>query len=242
MAVGDIFGNAGINLGGFKQVPIIAATCVIAIIVVVFGYLWLRRRRKLMYPCAEIVDLGKDKVSFNFLGKRSCGWFGKERVKWLLNLFDYGQQVMKTKNGEIIEEFSEEDFQEVNGERGVVFYRHPQQKILFPLQKFAIKDKNLAMELAPADYTNTAVDIYRQAKKETETGWDKLMPMIMIGLIIIGGLITFMVLSNTVSHVSDNALKAEQDGLKACMENSRAVCGEVWNAATGKPVGPATAP
>src|SRR5690606_9763924 len=127
--------------------PIIWLLIIMLIVGVTFGFLVIRKKKKLIYDCVEIVDLGRGKTGFNFI---KAGWFGKK--KYLRKLYDTGEEQLETEDGEVILNFSTEDFQEVNGKRGVVVYRDPiNQNMLAPISNSEIKNKELLAAIAPAE-------------------------------------------------------------------------------------------
>jgi len=80
-----------------------------------------------------------------------AGYFGKK--SYLKGLWWSGEEVLKTSCNDTVAYFSTEDFQEVNGERGIICYRDPiRRNILFPISKLQMENKELIAAVAPADY------------------------------------------------------------------------------------------
>lgn len=196
--------------------------------------LYIRKKRKLIYKTVEIVDLGRGKVAFNNL---KSGWFGK--TLYFRGLWWSGEEVLRTATGEIIEEFSTEDFQEVDGKRGVVCYRDPiNQNILMPINKAKFNNKELVADIAPASYRDAAIDIFNQAVKETSDWKDKVLQFIAWALVIVFSLISIIVIVQYVKSGQDKAaellLQAGTKGAEACAN----ICKEAVSVATSKGTAP----
>jgi len=212
-----IFGQFTGMFKGFN--PLVWIVVILAVIGVTFGFLFLRKRKKLTFPAAEIVDLGSGKTSFNFLGRKGAGWFGKKRA--FFNLWDYGDEIIRTNKGEIVEQFSEEDFQEVNGKRGIIFYRDPIRRLLFPINKLKVVNKDLVSAIAPAEYTDTGVEIIKANIKETKDKWAELAPYVALGLMAILLVISIVVITQMIGHSQDKANQLILDGGKNCLEMAK---------------------
>lgn len=212
--------------------PFIWLALIILVVAVIFGFLIIRKRRKLIYSCLEIVNLGEGKSGFNII---PCGWFGKKR--YLRGLWDTGEEVMRTKDGEIIVNFSTEDFQEVNGKRGVVCYRDPiNQDVLVPVSKARVKGSELLAEIAPQEFRDVALDIIKDADKETADKMEKLIQWIIFGTIIIFALVSIIVIVQMVKQGQKEASELILKAGETCLKNAREVCSEIaQSAASGAP-------
>jgi len=182
-----------------------------------FGILWFRRRRKYVYSVAEIVDLGRGKGAINCDLK--AGYFGKK--SYLKGLWWSGEEVLKTTLGDIITDFSTEDFQEVNGERGVVCFRDPlRRNVLVPISQFKVDGKEFVANIAPSDYTDTAIDIVKDAVAETSDWRDKLVQFAGWALLVVFSLVAIIVITQMVKQGQDKSaellLQAGTEGAKAC--------------------------
>lgn len=204
--------------------PLFWSVILLVFLVFTMGFLYIRKRRKLVFPAAEFVDLGKGKTSLNFLGAKGAGWFGKET--FLFGLWDYGDNVLRTNRGELIAEFSEEDFQEVNGRRGVVFYRDPVRRFLFPINRLDVSNKHLTMEIAPADFTDTGIQIIRKAERETSDWKERAMQYIALGLLIIFSFITIIMIINMIKNSQLEAKNLILEAGKTCLESAKSVCSQ----------------
>ena len=218
----------GVNLSGIIQAwiidPLFWVLIIVMFLVFTAGFLYIRKKRKLVYPAAEIVDLGRGKTSLNFLGKGGAGWFGKET--FLFGLWDYGEEVLRTNKGELISDFSEEDFQEINGRRGVVFYRDPVKRLLFPINRLAVLNKELALEIAPADYTDAAISIIRKAEKETSDWKEKALQFIAWAMIVLFSFIAIIMIINMIKNSQMEASKLVLEAGKTCLESAKSVCSQ----------------
>jgi len=202
-------------------------------IVVIF---YIKKRRKLVFPAAEIVTLGNGKTCLNFLGNKGAGWFGRN---WWgpVKLWDYGEEVMRLSDMSIVEDFSERDFQEVNGRRGVVFYRDPERKLFFPISGLDISDadRKVLASIAPSDYTRTSADILEKAKKETQSTFEKVVPYIMVGVIAIVVLISIIVTVQMVQKVTAESKAMFIDANEKCYQLAEGACNRICSVNSGVP-------
>jgi hypothetical protein len=215
--------------------PLLWLVIIVFIIGFIFIFLKIKRKRAMKYPALEIVDLGNGKMGLNFL---KCGWIGTKL--YLKGYWWKGREVMRTDAMEEILLFSEEDFQEVNGKRGVVFYRDPITRTLVPINKMHVKNKELVAAIPAGDYVDNAISIVKEAEKETS---DRLQQMIMwavFGGIIIFALVSIIVITQMVKNGQDKAAALIVESGKTCLENAKMVCSEIAST-VGKTAG-STAP
>lgn len=220
------------NISGFlfKIIinPLFWLLMIIGFLLGVFLILVIRKKRRLQYEAVEIVDLGSGKTSLNVL---KCGWFGKK--SYLRGLWWSGREVMKTGDGDFIENFSEEDYQEVNGKRGIVFYRDPTSRILVPINKLEINNKDLLATIPPAEFTDAAIDIVKDAEKET-SGWkEKVIQLILWGTVIIFSLVAIIVIIQYVKTSQDKAAQLILDAGDVCLKSAKEICTDLINAPRG---------
>jgi len=203
---------------------------IIGFIIAIVFILYLRKRRTLKFKCLEIVDHGGGKVSFNNL---RCGFFGKKL--YFKGLWWQGEEVLRTSSGEIIDQFSTEDFQEIDGKRGIICFRDPlNQDILVPIHKAKILNKNLIAEIAPASFRDAAVDIFKETVRETTEWRDKLIQFGGWALVVVFSLVAIIVIVQMVkagqTEAKDLILQAGKDGAQACKD----ICREAVNIAVSK--------
>lgn len=197
--------------------PFIWIAVIFIILAVTIGALMIRKKKKLVYPCLEVVDLGNDKCGYNLL---KCGYFGKKA--YLKGLIDRGEEVLKTETGETIYDFSTQDFQEVNGKRGVICARDSvNQNVLVPLSKSKIAGKNLLLEIAPAEFRDVALELIRDAKEETKDKIQQIMQWVMIGGVIIFALVAVIVIAQMVKQGQQDAGKLIIDAGNVCTEKCK---------------------
>lgn len=203
--------------------PLIWLIILIGSLAVIFGFLIIRKKRRAQWECVEIVDLGGNgKTCLNTL---KCGWFG---IKiYAKGLFWSGREVMRTNSMEIIHSFSEEDFQEVNGKRGVVIYRDPITKMLFPISKLRVHNKELLADIPPADFIDTAIDIIKDATKETSDFRDKLLQFAGWALVVVFSLIAIIFIVRMVQQGQKDAGDLIIKAGETCLSNAKEVCTQV---------------
>jgi len=211
--------------------PLMWLLLIIGVLVACIGILYIRRRRRFLYPVIEIVDIGSGKTNLN--SDLKAGYIGK-RI-YLGGLWWTGEQVLRTNLNDIIEYFSTEDFQEVNGQRGVVCFRDPiRRNILFPISRLELKNKELIASVAPADYTDVAVSIVEDASREVSDWKDKLIQFGSWALVIIFSLIAIIVITQMVKNGQEKSaellLNAGKEGAQAC----RSVCTEALSVVLSK--------
>jgi uncharacterized membrane protein len=197
--------------------PIFWLVILIIILIGFYFILRIRKRRTLIYKCIELVDLN-GKAGFNNL---RCGWFG--RKSYLKGLLWSGPEVLKTKTGEEIMYFSDEDFQEIDGERGVVCYRDPlNRKILVPISHVGFANKKFVGEIAPASYRDAAADIFNETVKETSTKMEKIMQFAGWALVVMVSLILIIVIVQYVKSAQKDAadliITAGTKGAEVCKD------------------------
>lgn len=239
---------AGLDISSFTGMipswlfnPFIYITILIIIPGIFYGFLLLRKRKKLVYSVVEIVDLGEGKMALNILGDKSAGWFGKT-IKFN-GLWDYGDpKVMRLKTGEIIEKFDERYFHEINGKRGIVVFRDPSNRVLIPVngleqeykfeesgklhaaESLVVANRHVLATLAPNDYSSTSVDIVRSAARETADKNQQILHTIIVISIIVLGLLAILFITHFAGQSIDKANTLATEGLKTCAENTKTIC------------------
>lgn len=182
------------------------------------GVLWLKKRNALRFT-------GIEETEYGGVNTVPCGWLG---IKWYAGgLWTTGRKVMCTNVGEIIEEFSEEDFIEVNGKRGFRFYRDPTNKKLFPLGKTEIKNKHLVASIPPAEYIDNALRIIDDANSETINRTTQMVQYAIWGLVVIASLIAIIVIVQMVSKAQARADATVLQAGATCLESAKSVCSTI---------------
>jgi|TARA_Y100000310_G_scaffold3308_1_gene4228 hypothetical protein len=109
----------------------------VLVLLVVFGSLVVRKKKKLIYPAIELTDLGAGKIGFT---RHKAGWFKTRTI--FFGLFDYGgEDILKLKDGRVIQSASSEDFHDIDGKRGLLITRKSDDPaILVPINKAGTSD------------------------------------------------------------------------------------------------------
>jgi len=208
----DFSGIGTTALGWLKSGFIWTIGIIIILLIIGVFYIKMKKRGKLKYIVLELVMFGNGKVGINRL---KAGIFGNKSA--LFGLFDYGGEfVVKTNDGRIIQGAKSRHLHDIFGKKGFVVVRHPKDpRILIPLDKIYTKNLNLLVEIAPGEYIDAAVGIYQEATKETMGLWDKILPYLMIGGVVILCIITVIInqqmTNNTVNKVGDMLIKGCQN-------------------------------
>ena len=224
----DFSGASGLLLDWLLS-PVIWLVIIFVVLICTFGFLKIRKRRKLTYPCLELVNLGYGKSGFNTF---RCGWFGS--TKWLRGLWDFGEEQMETQDGDIIHDFSTEDFQEINGKRGVVCYRDPiNPNVLVPVNQVEMKNGELLAEIAPANFRDVALGIIKDADKETADYTEKIIQWVIFGTIIIFALVSVIVITQMVKQGQAEASNLILQAGETCLSAAKEVCSQIANSASG---------
>jgi hypothetical protein len=209
--------------------PFIWFALIFVFIAATFGFLWIRKKRKLVYEIIEIVDYDYGKTGFNLI---KGGWFGKKKA--LKNWFDYGDERIETQDGDIIQDFSTEDFQEINGKRGIIVARDPvNPEILVPISKVRINGKEMLNEIAPAEYRDAALRIIDEADRETSDWTKQVVQWVLIGGTIIFALVSIIIIAQMVKHGQQEASDLIVEAGKTCLENAKEVCQSLASSKAG---------
>ena len=175
---------------------------IIILTFVLYFYLAMKRRTALKYKCLELVPFGNGKCGVNML---KAGIF-KSHMK-LGGLINYGSEnLFRVADGRRILNAKTSYLHDIMGKKGFYLLRKPDDpKILVPIKSLRINGMELIMEIAPADYRDASVNILNDAVKETTGTWEKILPYIAVGLIVVLCIITVIInqqmTNNTVDKV-----------------------------------------
>jgi len=196
----------------------------IAFIIVAFGILIVRKKRKLTTKVIELTSLGRGKLGIRYGKKLKGGWFKHNTT--FFGLWDYGQEeVFKLKDGRQVLNLSSEDFHEINGQMGVIVQRSPEDpRILAPISKSKLENGHLLNTIAPADYRGTVVDIIKKAEKETQDKIDKVMQWVFWGGIILFSFIAIILITQMVKNGQTEAKDLILEAGKMNKENLKTIC------------------
>lgn len=209
--------------------PFVWFALIFVFVAATFGFLWIRKKRKLIYDCLEVVDYDNGKAGFNLI---KAGWFGKKKAlrRWL----DYGEEQVETQDGDLILNFSTEDFQEVNGKRAIVCARDPvNPDILVPLSKINIRGKAMFADIAPAEYRDAALRIIDEADRETKDMTAQIVQWVLIGGTIIFALIAIILVTQMVKNGQAEASRLITEAGQTCLQNAKEVCQNLATSTAG---------
>lgn len=134
---------------------------------------------------------------------------GFMKQKSFLHLFDYGRESLcKTSDGRVIEKGKTSHLHDIFGKKGFIVVRSPKDnKILIPISKVELEGLGLLFEIAPAEYRDASVRIYREAVDETKGTWEKILPYVMVGLCIFLCIVTIVICMQMVNNTTDKVGK-----------------------------------
>lgn len=195
--------------------------------------LFRARNKKLRYPVLELEDLGNGKFNFYCGRKEKGGWAGKR--SYFKGLWFKGDKVFRTKRGEIIHNFSSEDFMMMNGKLTAVCYRDPSDReMLFPINKMTLdkKSREILVAVPSADMRQAAVDNYKDRVRETKVGWsEKIVPAVLYGGLIILVIFAIIFITRYGQSTLDSSIKVTAGAEAKYLDNCRAQCSEAINIA-----------
>jgi len=206
-----------------------------------FGFLYVRKQFKFKIPVVEVIRTGDGKVALNIT---KGGWF--RSISFLGLYDYAGETYFKLKDGRKVLEMSSEDYHTILDRRGLIVLRKDDDhKIVVPIsridadpkevarrlkdrpdlndiqkdqiiKKIAMNNYDLLMNVAPAEFSDAAVDNIRQAEKETLNSMEKIMPYVAIGVVAIAMLVTVIVVAQMIksgqAHYMDIIEKANALG------------------------------
>lgn len=203
-----------------------------------FGALMIRKKRKLRFPVVELIPIGQRKLAFN--SKSKCGWFKQKAA--LMGLLDYGgEDVLKLKDGRVVQNASSDDFTDINGKRGLIVFRSPEDPaVLLPISRMGAygykkvsKDGKINYrpvnalefvgEIAPQEIRGFAVDILKQNEKEVTDRFEKIVQWVIFGGIIIFALISIILIVQMVKNGQQEAADLILEAGRIASSNSGTV-------------------
>jgi len=176
----------------------------VVLIIVFFFYCYMSRRGKLKYNCIELVRFGNGKVGVNLL---TAGVFKNKSM--FGGMIDYGtKSIFRTKDGRRILGAKTEMLHDIFGKKGFFCIRKGNdQKVLVVVDKMLFDNLQVLMRIAPGDFTDASVDIFKDATKETTGMWEKIVPYIAIGLVVILCIITVVINQQMTNNTIDKVGK-----------------------------------
>jgi hypothetical protein len=184
---------------------------ILLVVAIFFFYLVMSRKGKLKYNVLEIVLFGQGKVGLNLL---KAGIFKSKTA--FFGLLDYGEEsIFKTKDGRRILNARTTYLHDVFGKKGFICCRKKDDaRILVPLSKVDIDNLGLLGEIAPVDYRDASVTILKDAVKETTGTWEKILPYLAIGIIVILCIIAIIINQQMTNNTIDKVGKLLIEGCK----------------------------
>lgn len=185
---------------------------VLIIGIVGYFYLYMKRRSKLKYFCLELVPYGNGKAGIN---KMKAGIFKTKSM--FGGMIDYGNEnCVKVEDGRRILNAKTSYLHDIMGKKGfLVIRKHDDPKILVAVKKLKLDNLELLMEIAPADFRDVSANIVQDAIKETTGTWEKILPYIAIGLIVVLVIISVIInqqmTNNTINKVGDLLIRGCQN-------------------------------
>ena len=230
-----IWSNLGSTALGWMTTGIFWVAFLIVLLIAVWGGLALRKKRKFNKPVLELFDVGQihwkknpntgemevdwDESAgiFEFELTRG-GWFKKKFT--FFGLWDYGSEsIFRLKDMTPVYDVSHNDYRRVNGQLGLVVVRVPNDpKFVVPISKFHLSfPSKIAMaEIAPVDLRNAATEATESVDSEMRAKWEKIMPYLAAGIILIVALLSIMFITQYGKHMVDKS----SDTLKAIAQGT----------------------
>jgi len=155
---------------------------IIGMLLFMFLFLKIKKRRKFVYPALIQYDLGNGKIGIE---KKKAGWFRTKKA--FFGLFDYaGERRLETNDKRVIQQGSTQDFHEINHKRGLIVYaKSDDPKVLLPIKRMKVENSELIESIAPADFRDTSAKILAEAQKETNNSWEKIAQYAALGILAI---------------------------------------------------------
>jgi len=206
----------------------------------------VRKRRKLIYPVIEITDLGGGKVGMR---NTKAGWF-KSQTMFFGLIEKGGEDKLRLKDGREIQNASSADFHDINGKRGILIQRKPDDpKVLLPIDKsefvtkvetkeIEVKNKagklikrvvidgesvEILNKIAPADFRDTSSKIMQQAEQETLSKFNQFIQQFMPFIMMGVFLVALIFIIQYAKYTQAEAWKMTQEAIKLSYDNKKQV-------------------
>ena len=178
----------------------------VAIVGVIFGSLYLRKKARFHYPTIVFSDNGNGKVGIKFT---RTGWFRSRKL--LGGLLDVaGERRLETKEGRIVQQGSSSDFHEINFKAGLILReKDDDPKILVPVSKMQLnrESRQMIMQIAPADYRDACSKIIADSEKESLSKWETIAQVLVFGfvamILFISIILTIQYARNTMADANN---------------------------------------
>jgi hypothetical protein len=189
---------------------------IIIVIIIFYFYAYMSRRGKLKYNCLEVIRFGNGKTGINYM---KAGVFKRKRA--FFGLIDYGEEnCFKVADGREIQGAKTSYLHDIMGKKGFWLMRKADDpKILVPISRVDVDNLQALLAIAPADYREASVKLFREAQKETSALWEKVLPFIAMGLVIVLCIITVIINQQMTNNTVDKVGKILIEGC----QNAQAV-------------------
>jgi Ca2+/Na+ antiporter len=158
-----------------------------------FLFLWYRKSRKLNKPVIELIDTGNGKTA---MFRTKGGWLKTKSI--FFGLWDYGDnQHFRMKDNRVVQDADASDYHDIGGKRGLIVQRKGDDPlVLVPISRVVLsaKSQEAIMSIAPADYRDVARRINAKAEAETKNSFEKIVPYLLLGGVIIFALISIIMI------------------------------------------------
>ncbi len=198
--------------------PLIWVAILFLLALVSIGGLYIRKVRKLVYPTLIFTNVGNGKMGIE---KTKAGWYKSRTIFW--GLWETGgERELKIKDGRKVFGGSSIDFHDIDGKRGLVLQRKEDDpKILLPLTKMQLTNREILATIASADFRDAAVQIIDQATKETRNRTSEIVQWVLFGGVIIFALIAIIMIVQMVRNGQKEAAELILKAGETCSAYAR---------------------
>ena len=172
------------------------------------------------HPVIQVVDMGAGKSSFWFT---KAGWL---KSKSFLG-YDYaGEERMLTKQGKEIQKATSEDFQEINGKRGLLVQeKSDDPKVLVPICRTILSEKGKAIinTIAPADFRDASVKIMQRTEQETSNKFSQLLTQALPFIKVGGFIVCLIFIIQYAKHSQAESWSQTIEAIKLAYQNKGAI-------------------
>lgn len=193
---------------------------IVAVICVLFFYLFMARRGKLKYNNLELISFGNGKIGVNL---SKAGVFKSKTT--FFGLLDYGSEyVVKTSDGKTIQKARTTHLHDLFGKKGFITVRKPEDpKILVPIGKIRFGNMLVLFDIAPSNYRDASTKIFNEAVEETKGTWEKILPYIAVAVVVVLTIISIVInmqmTNNTVNKVGNMLIQGCTNSQNAVPSN-----------------------
>jgi len=178
-----------------------------ASIALITGLYWLKQR-KLIYPVMIYRQFTDGRGGFELT---RAGKF--KRKKMFFGLLDVGgEKELMTKDGRKIQDHSDEDLIDINFRKGFIITQSPfDDKILVPIHKVHLDDKDLFLDIPNADMRTAGLDAITSTENEMVKGWERILPLIAPVMCALIMLVAIMATIQYSQHSYDKAIEGAKE-------------------------------